>query len=161
MLLGPDALSPETSTFWLHIGTAMLVGGAIGLERQIHGKEAGVRTSILICLGTEIFVALGASFPIHEADPTRVVGQVVTGIGFLGAGVILSREGRLVGVTTAALIWMLAALGAMIGLGYLVAALVITLVTLAALTGVEKLDKLVKRDGRPRGSGTDLPPREE
>ncbi len=161
MPLGPDALSPETSTFWLHIGTALLVGGAIGLERQIRGKVAGVRTSILICLGTEIFVALGASFPAHEADPTRVVGQVVTGIGFLGAGVILSREGRLVGVTTAALIWMLAALGAMIGLGYLVAALVITLVTLLVLNGVEKLDRLGKRVGKSRGSGTYMPPGEE
>jgi putative Mg2+ transporter-C (MgtC) family protein len=147
-----DALSPNDREFWLRILVAVLSGGVIGLERQIRGKVAGVRTSILICLGTEVFVSLGSSFPPDIADPTRVVGQVVTGIGFVGAGVILSRGDRILGVTTAAVIWVLAALGAMIGLGHLQSALVLSLVCVLILVGVERLESL--RKGGGRGSGT-------
>jgi putative Mg2+ transporter-C (MgtC) family protein len=149
-----DPLSPNEKEFWLRILVAVLSGGVIGLERQIRGKVAGVRTSILICLGTEIFVSLGASFPADIADPTRVVGQVVTGIGFLGAGVILSRGDRILGVTTAAVIWILAAIGAMIGLGHLQAAMVLTLVCVLVLVGVERLEYLGRGKRGPRGSGT-------
>ena len=84
-----DPLDPDSPVFWLRLGTAILCGGIIGLERQLRGKAAGIRTSILICLGTELFVTLGASFGGDRVDPTRVLGQVVTGIGFLGGGVIL------------------------------------------------------------------------
>ena len=148
-----DPLSPNDQEFWLRILVAVLSGGVIGLERQIRGKVAGVRTSILICLGTEVFVSLGASFPPDIADPTRVVGQVVTGIGFLGAGVILSRGDRILGVTTAAVIWILAAIGAMIGLGHLQSALVLTLVCVLVLVGVERLESLGRGKRPPRGSG--------
>ena len=149
----PDALSPASLVFWLRVGTALLCGAAIGLERQFRGKVAGVRTSILICLGTEVFVTLGAAFAPDAADPTRVLGQVVTGIGFLGAGVILARGDRILGVTTAAVIWNLAALGCLIGLGYLKAAIVLTAVTLVVLVGVEKLEWLWERRDLRRGSG--------
>ncbi len=140
-----DALNPESRTFWLHLGTAVLCGGLIGIERQLRGKAAGIRTSILICLGTAIFVSLGASLPVNEADPTRVLAQVVSGIGFLGGGVILAREGLITGVTSAAVIWVLAALGAMIGRGHLVATLVLTLATLGILIGVELLEGAFRR----------------
>jgi putative Mg2+ transporter-C (MgtC) family protein len=135
-----DPLVPGSRDFWLRLCTALICGGAIGLERQLRGKAAGVRTSILICLGTSLFVALGASAAAEHGDPSRVMGQVVTGIGFLGAGVILTREGRILGVTTAAMIWMLAAIGGLIGLGHLTTALVITLVTLGVLLGVEAVE---------------------
>lgn len=138
--MAAEALSIESAAFWVRVGTAALCGGAIGIERQLRGKAAGVRTCTLICLGTEIFVALGSSFPAAQADPTRALGQVITGIGFLGAGAILSREGRIMGLTSAAVIWMLAALGGAIGLGYVKAALVLTLITLAVLIGVEALE---------------------
>jgi putative Mg2+ transporter-C (MgtC) family protein len=141
----PDALSPLTNTFWLHLATALLCGGGIGLERQLRGKVAGVRTSSLICVGTSLFVAMGATLAPERTDPTRVLGQVVTGIGFLGAGVILAREGRILGVTTAAVIWILAAIGCLIGLGLLYAALVITLTTLGVLLGVEGIENWVER----------------
>ena len=134
------ALDPETRDFWQHLGTAILCGAIIGIERQLRGKAAGIRTSILICLGTAIFVALGASLSPENSDPTRVLAQVVSGIGFLGGGVILSRKGLITGVTSAAVIWVLAALGAMIGLGHLRATLVLTLVTLGILLGVELLE---------------------
>lgn len=140
-----DPLDPGASEFWLRLGTAILCGGIIGLERQLRGKAAGIRTSILICLGTQLFVALGASFGGERVDPTRVLGQVVTGIGFVGGGVILAREGAVIGVTSAAVIWVLAALGALIGLGHLVAAIVLTLVTVGLLTGVELLESVFRR----------------
>jgi putative Mg2+ transporter-C (MgtC) family protein len=140
-----DPLDPGAPEFWLRLGTAILCGGIVGLERQLRGKAAGIRTSILICLGTQLFVALGASFAGDRVDPTRVLGQVVTGIGFVGGGVILAREGAIIGVTSAAVIWVLAALGSLIGLGHLLAALVLTLVTVGLLTGVELLESMFRR----------------
>jgi len=140
-----DPLDPDTQVFWLRLGTAILCGGVIGLERQLRGKAAGIRTSILICLGTQLFVSLGSSFGGDRVDPTRVLGQVVTGIGFLGGGVILAREGAVIGVTSAAVIWVLAALGSLIGLGHLVAALVLSLVTVGLLIGVELLESVFRR----------------
>ena len=140
-----DPLDPETPVFWLRLGTAIVCGGIIGLERQLRGKAAGIRTSILICLGTEVFVGLGASFTGDRVDPTRVLAQVVTGIGFLGGGVILARDGAVVGVTSAAVIWMLAALGSLIGLGHLLPALIFSLVTVGLLTGVELLESAFRR----------------
>jgi putative Mg2+ transporter-C (MgtC) family protein len=145
MIGTPDTLSPLSRTFWLHLGTALLCGAAVGLERQIRGKVAGVRTSSLICVGTSLFVAMGASLAPERADPTRVLGQVVTGVGFLGAGVILARGGRILGVTTAAVIWILAAIGCLIGLGYLSAGLAITLATLGVLLGVEAIENFLER----------------
>ncbi|HUE95884.1 MAG TPA: MgtC/SapB family protein [Longimicrobiaceae bacterium] len=140
----PDLLNPYQAEFWIRILSAIACGGIIGLERQIRGKPAGIRTCILICMGTHFFVVLGASFAPETADPTRVLGQVVTGIGFLGAGVILTREGLVVGVTSAAVIWLLAAIGAMIGLGHVAAALTVSFITVIVLVGVERLEKTSK-----------------
>lgn len=140
MTYSPDMLSPLHTEFWMRIAAAAFCGWLLGLERQLRGKPAGMRTSILICMGTQFFVALGASFGTPNVDPTRVLGQVVAGIGFLGAGVILTREGLVIGVTSAAVIWMLAAMGAMIGLGYIVSAVVAAVVTLVILVGIEKLE---------------------
>jgi putative Mg2+ transporter-C (MgtC) family protein len=145
MFLAFDPLDPGRTEFWMRLGSAILCGGIVGLERQLRGKAAGIRTSILICMGTELFVGLGSSFGGERVDPTRVLGQVVTGIGFLGGGVILAREGAVVGVTSAAVIWVLAALGSLIGLGHLQAALVLTLATVGLLTGVELLESVFRR----------------
>jgi len=128
------------------LGTSVLCGGIVGLERQLRGKAAGIRTSILICLGTQLFVALGASFRDDQRmDPTRVLSYVVSGIGFLGGGVILARDGAIVGVTSAAVIWVLAALGAAIGLGFMLPAIVLTVVTVSLLIGVELLESVFRR----------------
>lgn len=139
----PDPLSIDSPEFWIRLLTAILCGGVIGLERQIRGKASGIRTSIMICLGTSVFVTLGAT--AQHADPTRVLGQVVTGIGFLGAGVILTREGRIFGVTTSALIWVTAAIGCVIGFGYVKTALVVTALTIAVLLGIELLEEILER----------------
>lgn len=136
----PEILDPLLPEFWIRIAAVLACGGGVGLERQLRGKPAGIRTCILICMGTQFFVVLGSSFNPGTADPTRVVGQVVTGIGFLGAGVILTRGGLVVGLTSAAVIWLLAAVGAMIGLGYITAALTVSGVAVAVLVGVERLE---------------------
>ena len=96
---------------WAAIGTSVLCGAIIGLERQLRGKPVGIRTSSLIVLGTYLFVTTSFIVANDVSDPSRVIGQVVTGIGFLGAGVILAKQGLIVGVTSAATIWMLAAIG--------------------------------------------------
>ncbi|MBN1586973.1 MAG: MgtC/SapB family protein [Candidatus Omnitrophica bacterium] len=121
--------------------TAMICGTLIGLDRQVRGKPAGVRTSTLICLGTYIYVWLGMAFAGPDADPLRILGQVVTGIGFLGAGVMFNKEGGVVGVTSASVIWILAAIGAMVGMSQYSAALMVTLLVLSVLVGVDKLEK--------------------
>ncbi|MFC1844157.1 MgtC/SapB family protein [Thermodesulfobacteriota bacterium] len=129
--------------FWAKIFVSILCGGIVGLERQIRGKPAGIRTSILICMGTQVFVSHGTS--LAAGDQYRVLAQVVTGIGFLGAGLMISQEGTVRGVTSAAVIWVLAAIGATIGLGRLSEALVLVLITVGILSGVEYLENSIRR----------------
>lgn len=148
----PELLDPSTRAFWQMVGSALLCGGAIGLERQSRGKVAGMRTSVLICLGTALFVRLGMSLNPTSADPTRVLAQVVSGIGFLGGGVILAKGDRVLGVTTAAVIWILAAVGALIGATLLRTGIAIALVTLLVLLGIEGFENAARRSGL-RGSG--------
>ncbi len=138
-----EALDPMTARFWGGLGMAVLCGAIVGLERRLKGKPAGMRTGILICLATFLFVRLGGSVAGATADPARVLGQVVTGIGFLGAGVILAQQGLVHGVTTAAVIWMLAAIGAAVGLDHFAAALVFALVTVAVLRGIEWIEDMI------------------
>lgn len=135
---------PQARAFWLTIGVAVLCGSIIGLERQLRGKPAGVRTSILVCLGTSVFIHLGSAITDSGADPTRVLGQLVAGVGFLGAGVMFAHQGVVTGVTTAAVIWVLAAVGAAIGLGRYAGAIALSVVTVAVLVGVELLESSVR-----------------
>ncbi len=139
-----EYFDPLSRGFWDTVGVAVLCGAIIGSERQIRGKPAGIRTAILICLGTSVFIHLGGSNLGDNGDPTRVLGQLVTGVGFLGAGVMLSRDGVVTGVTTAAVIWVLAAVGATIGLGHLLAAVTLSVVTVGVLVGVELLESSVR-----------------
>lgn len=131
---------PLDIQFWFRIGVTLVCGGIIGLERQLRGKPAGIRTSILICLGTQVFISLGGTQVATNGDPSRVLGQVITGIGFIGAGVIMGKENIVKGVTSAAIIWVLAGIGAAIGLGHIGAAISLTFVTVAVLVGVEFLE---------------------
>jgi putative Mg2+ transporter-C (MgtC) family protein len=148
-----DHFDPLTRDFWVTIGVAVLCGSIVGLERQLRGKAAGVRTSILVCLGTTVFISLGASISGPGSDPTRVFGQLVTGVGFLGAGVMFSRQGVVTGVTTAAVIWVLAGIGAAIGLGNFEGAIALSLVTVLVLVGVEALESSVRWLARGVHSG--------
>lgn len=139
-----DHFDPLAPAFWTVVGVATLCGGIVGLERQVRGKPAGVRTSILVCLGTSVYIHLASAISGEGADPTRVLGQLVTGIGFLGAGVMFSRAGVVTGVTTAAVIWVLAAIGAAIGLGRYDGAIALAMVTVVILVGVELLETSVR-----------------
>jgi putative Mg2+ transporter-C (MgtC) family protein len=143
--LQSDILDPLAAEFWIRLGATLFCGGIIGLERQLRGKPAGIRTSILICLGTVVFVSLGIGLDPEARDPARVLGQVVTGIGFIGAGVIMGKENIVRGVTSAAIIWVLAAIGAAIGLGMLSTAVTLTLVTVGVLLGVELLETTFRK----------------
>lgn len=131
------AIQPLT---WTQIFAAIICGGLLGLERQVRGRPAGVRTSIMICLGSEIFVQLGTTFDLASADPTRVLAQVVNGIGFLGAGVMMARGSMVMGVTSASVIWMMAAVGAVIGLGFVSAAYALTATVLFILIFFDYLE---------------------
>ena len=137
-------LDPFSGPFWTVVGVAIFCGVVVGLERQLRGKPAGVRTSILVCLGTAVYMHLGGEISGPGSDHTRVLGQIVTGVGFLGAGVMFSRQGVVTGVTTAAVIWVLAAIGAAIGLERYPAAIALALVVVALLVGLELLESSIK-----------------
>jgi putative Mg2+ transporter-C (MgtC) family protein len=128
--------------FLLKGAFAVLCGGIIGIEREQRGKAAGFRTNILICLGATLYMLTGilviGSGP--GADPTRIAAQVVTGIGFLGAGTIVHSRGSVTGLTTAASIWVVAAIGLLIGAGFPGLALVTTLLSLATLEALRRVE---------------------
>ena len=122
----------------IKVGIAVLVGGAIGLEREVQYKAAGFRTIILITLGSTLYTLFSISIE-PDPSPSRIVSNIVTGIGFLGAGTILREGGRIGGLTTAATIWLAAALGMGIGAGeidFVLAATAITLIVLVFFPSV-------------------------
>ena len=130
----------------LRLITAMLVGGAIGLNRDLHGKPTGVRTMGLVGLGSALLV-VAAALVGGEGDATRAVQGIITGIGFLGAGVIvkeLSSE-RIHGLTTAATIWFTAALGVTCGLGHWQLALLATALSFVVLVFGGAVEKAIHR----------------
>lgn len=125
---------------WHSVGVALLCGFIVGLERQLRGKPVGIRTSALITLGTYIFIATSIQVQTDATDPSRIIGQVITGIGFLGAGVMLARDGVVLGVTSAATIWSLAAIGVCIAVGYQQTAIKLSLVIVFVLVGVDLME---------------------
>jgi len=125
---------------WRAVLTSLACGGIIGLERQVRGKPVGIRTSALIVLGTYVFIAASMLVSNTATDPSRIIGQVITGIGFLGAGVMLARDGMVWGVTSAATIWSLAAIGVCIAIGYDLAAIKLSLVVVFVLVGVDTME---------------------
>ncbi|MCZ6760033.1 MAG: MgtC/SapB family protein [Gemmatimonadetes bacterium] len=98
---------------------AVLLGGGIGLQRELRGKAAGLRTNILICVGAALFTQMSQTMAVLVGDPTRIAAQIVTGVGFLGAGAILHGKGYVSGLTSAATIWLVAAIGMAVGTGAL------------------------------------------
>ncbi|MFQ3231482.1 MgtC/SapB family protein [Reinekea sp.] len=125
---------------WTSILSAIVCGLIIGLERQLRGKPVGIRTSSLIVLGTYIFIASSMAVATSVSDPSRIIGQVVTGVGFLGAGVMMAKGGMVVGVTSAAAIWSLAALGVCIAAVDSFIAIKLSIVVVGILYGVDLLE---------------------
>ncbi len=131
---------------------AALLGGIIGLERDIHGRAAGLRTHLLVSLGSATFTILSISIsegmgsPDFSADPGRIAAQIVSGIGFLGAGVILKEGTNIRGLTTAASLWSVAAIGMAAGSGYYEIAIVATAVALISLFFLKFSERFYSKD---------------
>jgi putative Mg2+ transporter-C (MgtC) family protein len=139
-----DRLRVVLPPFLVRCAAAAVCGAIIGVERELQDKPAGFRTNILICVGSAIYMLVGLLL-VHEgnemADASRIAAQVVTGIGFLGAGCIIQAGRRVTGLTSAATIWVVAAIGLVAGAGFPILsafASVMVVVTLAALRQVEK-----------------------
>jgi putative Mg2+ transporter-C (MgtC) family protein len=119
--------------FFLKIFLSALFGGVVGLERELRGKPAGLKTNMLISLGSCLYVLIGLSIAgvnPEGSEIARIVGQIITGVGFLGAGTIMHRENQVVGgLTTAAAIWVVAAIGAAVGIGLYLEAGLVSLIT--------------------------------
>ena len=140
MLSSVPTLGWDDNLFRLAL--AAVLGGAIGFEREYREREAGLRTHLLVCVGSALFTIISA-YGFHDfltsgdqvvrADPTRIAAQIVTGIGFLGAGAIIRQGLSIRGLTTAATLWVAAAIGMAAGAGYYPGAIIGTVITLIAL----------------------------
>lgn len=131
---------------------AALLGGAIGWERERSRKPAGLRTNVLICVGAALLADLSlraAAMTEGPADPGRIAAQIVTGVGFLGAGTIIQGQGSVIGLTTAATLWVVAAIGMAVGLGAIVEAVGTTVLVLVALIPLQKLEARPYRNEEP------------
>lgn len=137
-------MDQDLITMTMHLVGAMAVGGVIGLERSYHGRPAGFRTHTLVCLASSMLMLVtlfqtrwlppGANVDAFRTDPTRMAQGIMTGIGFLGAGVIFKEGLSVRGLTTAASIWMTSAIGVLIGIGFYYPAVVGTILTVGILS---------------------------
>ena len=143
---------------------AVVLGGAVGFERELRGKPAGLRTNILICMGATLFTVLSFKMAEGRGDPGRVAAQILTGVGFIGAGTILHMRGAVTGLTSAATIWVVAAVGMALGARAYMEALGATLLIMVVLAGLSPMEKYLARQSahghvvihcRPEGTAVD------
>jgi putative Mg2+ transporter-C (MgtC) family protein len=149
----PEALS---SNFLIRLVVACLLGAVIGFERDIHGRAAGLRTNMLVSMGAALFmlvsVAVAETYSDGlesiglRVDPSRIAAQIITGIGFLGAGAIIKEGLNVRGLTTAACLWVSAGVGMAAGAGFFEMAIVVTLIGLFTLVVVNRFEKLYAKD---------------
>jgi len=117
----------------IRLGLSLLVGAIIGLDRELEHKPAGLRTMILVCLGSTVFMLIGATISIPGLEQGRIIAGVITGIGFLGAGAIIRTGADVQGMTTAATIWLVSGLGLAVGCGAYALAIITCLLSLVVL----------------------------
>jgi len=142
----PDAIRLE---LLIKLLVAVVLGSAVGLEREMSGKPAGLRTTILICVGAALFTHLSITIGLISqtsagqpyGDVTRIAAQIVTGIGFLGAGAILHERGSVLGLTSAATIWAVAAIGMAVGSGAYAEAVGTTVMVCIVLVGLRPIER--------------------
>ena len=149
-ILQNTTITPTTAAVKLFV--SFLLGAIIGIERQFRRREAGMRTFTLICMGSAAAMLISIWIPqcypnFLNGDPGRIAAQVLTGIGFLGAGAIMQSHGSIHGLTTAACIWVVAVIGLAVGAGMYVPALIGTGLTLVILVSLEKLEKRMFLNG--------------
>ena len=145
----PWLLEPNLLTLVIRALLAIICGGLIGYERDAHGSAAGLRTHILVCVGAMLAMTTGVFTSIHYGgDASRIGAQVVSGIGFLGAGTIIVHRGHISGLTTAAGLWAAACIGLALGTGFYEAAIVGTLAVIFAERGLRDISKnIMKKHG--------------
>jgi putative Mg2+ transporter-C (MgtC) family protein len=162
MHLGPSLVAAIPTLSWPHVllrlSVAAALGGAIGLERELRERQAGLRTHLVVCVGSALFTIVSA-YGFHEflvnggsvvrADPTRIAAQIVSGIGFLGAGAIIRQGLSVRGLTTAATLWLVAAIGMAAGAGYYDGAVIATFGALLTLGPLRWFAYTVIRRWRP------------
>ena len=144
------------NSFLFKLFVASVLGAAIGFERDIHGRAAGLRTHLLVSLGAAVFMILSESIAISysspgsqalfRVDPSRIAAQIITGIGFLGAGAIIKSGMSIRGLTTAACLWLSAAIGMSIGAGYYMIGVAATLLGLFTLVFLNRVERLYAKD---------------
>jgi putative Mg2+ transporter-C (MgtC) family protein len=152
-----DSLRGWVSSPWMEMTLAVasiICGGIVGSERQRHDKPAGLRTLILVCLGSTVFTMISFAFTSTTGDSGRVAAQIVTGIGFLGAGAILHSGNSVSGMTTAAAIWLTASVGMTVGAGYPASGLGLSLLARVVLAGVLRWE--VRRLGGMASTSVEL-----
>ncbi|MFH2132001.1 MAG: MgtC/SapB family protein [bacterium] len=143
-------MSPEYIDLAIKLLIATLLSGLVGLEREFHGRAAGLRTHILVCLGATIIMAssqtvqnlftLQGAESVIRIDPWRIAAGILTGIGFLGGGTIMKTNDLISGLTTAACIWFIASIGIIVGLGLYIPAIMGTFIGLLVLIGLDPID---------------------
>jgi putative Mg2+ transporter-C (MgtC) family protein len=141
-------MTEPITTYMMRLLVALLIGGVVGLEREFKGKPAGIRTNILMCVGSCLFMIISieiARTAGRVADPGRIAAQVVTGVGFLCAGTIMRSRFSISGLTTAATIWVLSALGLAIGAGYILLAVAGAAIITLTLIAVRFLEAGIHR----------------
>jgi len=151
------SLRGYVSSPWMEMTLAVasiICGGIVGSERQRHDKPAGLRTLILVCLGSTVFTMISFAFTSTTGDSGRVAAQIVTGIGFLGAGAILHSGNSVSGMTTAAAIWLTASIGMTVGAGYPASGLGLSLLARVVLAGVLRWE--VRRLGGMASTSVEL-----
>ncbi len=134
----------------IQIVASLILGGIVGYDREVKSKAAGLKTNIMICIGATLYTSISmlniASHPASGViDPNRLSAQIVSGIGFLGAGAIIQGRGSVTGLTTAATIWVVAAIGYTIGVGYPFVAFLFSLTVLVVLRLVNPINTLIER----------------
>jgi putative Mg2+ transporter-C (MgtC) family protein len=129
---------------------ALLAGSVIGFERQWHRKSAGLRTNTLVAIGAALYVILSIQMTQESGDVTRIIGQIVTGVGFLGAGIIFREGPSIHGLTTAATVWCSAAIGSMAGAGYFIESIIATITIVLVNIVLVPIDKWLnkRKDGK-------------
>ena len=137
----------------LELALAVVLGGLIGFEREWKDKPAGLRTNILICMAAVVFAEISQRAAVNGGDPGRIAAQILTGVGFLGAGTILHQKGGVTGLTSAATIWMVTAIGITLGFGAYLDATGATLLVLLVLAGLQRAETWIQRRRPPSPEG--------
>jgi len=127
------------------LAIAAILGMLVGLERELHHKPAGMRTHVLVCIGATLFAIISTSIKGDLVDTSRIASSVVLGIGFLGAGIIFKEADRVKGLTTAAELWVLAAIGLAVGIGFYFTAIATTTIVLLILVPGKIMEKNIKK----------------